>query len=100
MAKPHSLVDHIYYENRKDYTHVEGDIAYLDAAPLRRPFEMPRAQRIIALVIIIAAVVLGLLFLNNTRNGPGRTGACGKPHAPALYRNRSTNEPCNPAKRR
>ena len=67
MAKPHSLVDHIYYENRKDYTHVEGDIAYLDAAPLRRPFEMPRAQRIIALVIIIAAVVLGLLFLNNTR---------------------------------
>lgn len=66
MAKPHSLVDHIYYENRKDYTHVEGDIAYLDAAPLRRPFEMPRAQRIIALVIIIAAVVLGLLFLNNT----------------------------------
>ncbi len=66
MADLHSLVDHIYYENRRDYTHVEGDVAYLDGSPLRRPFSMPRTQRIIALVIVVAAVVIGLWFLNST----------------------------------
>ena len=62
MAKTHSLIDHIYYENRKDYTHVEGEVAYLDPAPLRRPFEMPRYQRIIALVIVAVAVIIGFLL--------------------------------------
>ena len=66
MAKTHSLIDHIYYENRKDYTHVEGEVAYLDPALLRRPFEMPRYQRIIALVIVAVAVIIGFLFINNT----------------------------------
>lgn len=66
MAKTHSLIDHIYYENRKDFNHVEGDIAYLDGTPLRRPFSMPMTQRVIALVIVVAAAVLGFLFLNNT----------------------------------
>ena len=66
MAKTHSLIDHIYYENRKDYTHVEGEVAYLDPATLRRPFEMPRYQRIIALVIVAVAVIIGFLFINNT----------------------------------
>lgn len=66
MADLRSLVDHIYYENRRDYTHVEGDVAYLDGSPLRRPFTMPRFQRIIALVIVAAAIVIGFLFLNST----------------------------------
>ena len=66
MAGLHSFVDHIYYENRRDYTNVKGDVAYLDSSPLTRPFEMPRTQRIIAIVIIAAAAVIGLLFLNNT----------------------------------
>ncbi|MBQ9041269.1 MAG: teichoic acid transporter [Eggerthellaceae bacterium] len=66
MADLHSLVDHIYYENRRDYTHVEGDVAYLDGTPLRRPFEMPRTQRVIAIIIVIIAIVIGFMFLNNT----------------------------------
>lgn len=66
MADLHSLVDHIYYENRRDYTHVEGDVAYLDGAPLRRPFSMPRMQRTIAAVIVVAAIIIGAVFLNNT----------------------------------
>lgn len=66
MADLQTLVDHIHYENRKDYTHVEGDIAYLDGAPLTRPFAMPRTQRVIAVVIVAIAVIVGAVFLNNT----------------------------------
>lgn len=66
MANTHSLIDHIYYENRKDYTYVQGEVAYLDPAPLRRPFAMPRYQRIIALVIVAAAIIIGFIFINNT----------------------------------
>ena len=66
MADLQSLVDHIHYENRKEYTRVEGDIAYLDGTPLSRPFSMPRIQRIIAIVIIAIAVVIGATFINNT----------------------------------
>ena len=66
MADLQSLVDHIHYENRRDYTHVEGDVAYLDGAPLRRPFAMPKTQRIIAAVIIVIAIVIGAFFVNST----------------------------------
>ena len=66
MADLQSLVDHIHYENRRDYTHVEGDVAYLDGAPLRRPFAMPKTQRVIATVIIVIAVIIGIVFLNMT----------------------------------
>ena len=52
MADLQSLVDHIHYENRREYTHVEGDVAYLDGSPLRRPFNMPKSQRVIAIIII------------------------------------------------
>ncbi len=66
MADLQSLVDHIHYENRCDYTHVEGEVAYLDGSPLARPFAMPRLQRVIATVIIIIAVALGAFFVYNT----------------------------------
>ena len=66
MADLQSLVDHIHYENRREYTHVEGDVAYLDGAPLRRPFSMPKTQRIIAIVIIVIAVIIGAIFINHT----------------------------------
>ena len=66
MADPQSLVDHIHYENRREYTHVEGDVAYLEGAPLRRPFSMPKTQRIICAVIVIIAIVLGGIFINRT----------------------------------
>lgn len=66
MADLQSLVDHIHYENRREYTHVEGDVAYLDGSPLRRPFEMPKSQRVIAIIIIAIAVAIGAIFVNNT----------------------------------
>ncbi len=66
MADLQSFVDHIHYENRREYTHVEGEIAYLDGSPLKRPFNMPRAQRVIRLVIIAAAIIIGIVFVNNT----------------------------------
>jgi len=66
MADLQSLVDHIHYENRREYTHVEGEVAYLDGSPLTRPFAMPRIQRIIAIVIIVIAVAIGVMFVNNT----------------------------------
>ena len=66
MADLQTLVDHIHYENRRDYTRVEGNVAYLDGAPLARPFAMPRTQRVIAVVIVIIAIVLGAYFLNST----------------------------------
>lgn len=66
MADLQSLVDYIHYENRRDYTNVKGDIAYLDGTPLSRPFSMPRMQRIIAIVIIAIAVAIGAMFVNNT----------------------------------
>jgi len=66
MVDLHSLVDKFFYANRREYTVREGNVAYLDGSPLKRPFNMPVAQKIIALVIVVAALVIGLLFVNNT----------------------------------
>ncbi len=66
MANLQSLVDHIHYENRRDYSNVNGEVAYLDGSPLKRPFSMPLTQRIIAAVIIVIAIALGAFFLNST----------------------------------
>ena len=66
MANLQSLVDHIYYNSARKYNRVEGDVAYLDGSALTRPFAMPKVQRVIAAVIVVAAVVIGALFLNNT----------------------------------
>ena len=66
MAGLQPLIDRLHYENRKEYSQVRGDVAYLDSAPLRRPFSMPRFQRIIAAVVVVIACVLGVVFLNNT----------------------------------
>lgn len=66
MADLYSLVDRIFYANRREYTHVEGEVAYLDGTPLRRPFSMPRTQRAIAAAIVVVAVIIGAVFVNNT----------------------------------
>ena len=66
MPDLHSLVDRLYYTNRRTYSVKEGNVAYLDGSPLRRPFSMPLGQRIIAAVFVVAALVLGGLFINNT----------------------------------
>lgn len=66
MPDMQSLIDRIYYDNRREYTHREGNVLYLESSPLRRPLSMPRTQRTIALVIVCIAAVIGLVFLNNT----------------------------------
>ena len=64
MQDPRSFVDRIHYDGRREYTDKRGAIAYLDGTCLARPTEMPRAQRLIALVILIVAVVIGGIMVN------------------------------------
>lgn len=66
MPDLHSLIDRLYYSNRRTYSVQQGNVAYLDGSPLRRPFTMPAGQRVLAVVIVIAAIVLGALFVNAT----------------------------------
>ena len=65
MPDLHSLVDRIHYDGQREYTNRQGNIAYLDGTSLSRPADMPRAQRVIAVVIVIAAIVIGLIMVNN-----------------------------------
>ena len=66
MPDLHSLTDRLYYANRREYTDRKGNVDYLDGTPLRRPFAMPAAQRVVAAIIVIVAIALGALFVNNT----------------------------------
>lgn len=66
MANKFSLGDLLHYTNRRTYSDTKGDIAYLDGAPLRRPFSMPAGQRFLALIIVAIAVIIGFVFINNT----------------------------------
>lgn len=75
MADLQSIVDRIFYANRREYTHVEGEVAYLDGTPLRRPLSMPRAQKVVAAAIVVVAVVIGALFVNDTVLASAREAA-------------------------
>ena len=66
MANKFSLGDLLHYTNRRTYSDTKGEVAYLDSAPLRRPFSMPLGQRVLALIIVAIAIVLGFVFINNT----------------------------------
>ena len=66
MPDKHSLVDRLYYENRREYSVKEGNVYYLDGAPLRRPLSLPLGQRTFVIIIAIVALVIGFLFINNT----------------------------------
>ena len=66
MAKRFSLSDFLHYTNRRTYSHKEGDITYLDGAPLNRPMSLPAGQRVIVAVLVIIAAVIGAFFVNNT----------------------------------
>jgi hypothetical protein len=66
MVDLHSLVDKLFCANRREYSVRNGGTAYLDASPLNRPITMPIAQKIILAVIIIAAIVIGGFFVNDT----------------------------------
>lgn len=66
MPDLHSLTERLYYTNRRRYTVKNGNVAYLDGTPLRRPISIPAGQRVLAIVIVIAAIVLGGMFFNAT----------------------------------
>ena len=66
MPDLHSLVDRLYYANRREYTESDGKIAYLDGTPLNRPLSMPASQKALAAVIVVAAIAIGALFFNQT----------------------------------
>ena len=61
-----SLADRFFYTGKREYTVVKGDIAYLDDAPLRRPFTLPAAQRMVLIGIIVIAAIIGFMAINNT----------------------------------
>ena len=66
MAIPDWISDRLFYSNRREYTDLHGDIAYLDASPLKKTSKMSAQQRIIALVIVAVAIIIGALFVNST----------------------------------
>ena len=66
MALHDSLADRLFYTNRKSYTDQEGNIVYLDSSGLKRPFSMPTAQKVIAAIIVVAAIFIGYMFVDKT----------------------------------
>lgn len=64
MPDLNEVVDRIHYDNYRGYTNRQGNVAYLDSTPLKRPFSMPWPQRIIAIVIVAAAVAIGFMLVN------------------------------------
>ena len=64
MPDTNSFVDRIHYDGRREYTKHQGNIAYLDGAPLMRPADMPLAQRVIAIAIVAVAVIIGCVLVN------------------------------------
>lgn len=69
MALPNSfdsLEERLFYTNKKTYSEQEGNIAYLDSKGLKRPFTMPRTQRVIALIIVVAAIIVGYTIVDRT----------------------------------
>lgn len=65
MQNPKSFVDRIHYDGHREYTVKRGGVAYLDGSRLARPARMPRTQRIIALVILAIAIVVGGFIVND-----------------------------------
>ena len=64
MPDLHEVIDRIHYENRRGYTSRRGNVTYLDGTPLARPVSMPAAQRVLAAIIVIAAIAIGFTMVN------------------------------------
>ena len=64
MPDLNEVIDRIHYDNYRGYTNRQGNIAYLDGTPLKRPFSMPWSQRIIALAIVVVAIIIGFVLVN------------------------------------
>lgn len=66
MSLMQTLTERIFYTNRREYTDRKGNVAYLDGAPLRRPFEMPAAKKVVLGIVVLVAIGLGAVFVNST----------------------------------
>lgn len=75
MQNPKSFADRIHYDGTREYTDKRGEIAYLDGSRLARPADMPKFQRVIALVILAIAVVIGGFMVNELVISPMRASA-------------------------
>lgn len=65
MLDKEKFIDHLFYDGRRDYDRIDGDVAYLDGKPLTRPAVMPKPQRIVLAVLVAIAVVVGLVILRD-----------------------------------
>ena len=65
MSDLPSIFDRMHYENRRTYSRTEGNISYLDGTPLTRPASMPASQRGILVVLVVCAIVIGIICINN-----------------------------------
>lgn len=66
MSIMQSLTERFFYTNRREYTNKQGNVTYLDGSPLARPFDMPLAKKAVVGVVVLAAIFLGAMFVNNT----------------------------------
>ncbi len=66
MSFLQTLSEHFFYTNKKSYSDKQGNIAYLDSAPLNRPMSLPLRHRAYVAIIVVAAIVAGAIFLNTT----------------------------------
>lgn len=55
----------MFTARKKDYVEGEGAIRYLDGSSLARPINMPRPQLAVMGVFVIAAAIIGGVFLTN-----------------------------------
>ena len=66
MSIMQSLTERFFYTNRREYTNRKGNVTYLDGTPLSRPFDMPVAKKAIVGIVVLVAIALGAMFVNNT----------------------------------
>lgn len=70
MIDAEKLAESLHYDGTREYTRVDGDVAYLDGKRLGRPAEMPRPQRNVLKVIVAIAVIIGAIILFRTVISP------------------------------
>jgi len=75
MDFANTVLGRIFRDGHRDYTLRKGNVTYLDGRALARPSSLPGIQRIFALVVVIAAIVIGYIFMNETVFAQARQAA-------------------------
>lgn len=66
MDFSNKLISRLFGTGQREYTYQQGNVDYLDGTCLTRPFTLTGMQRILAIAVVIAACIIGALFINNT----------------------------------